>query len=82
MSSIKNRIVRLELGQPSQRQQERLLARIERGRERVKMMGGEIREWSDEQRSLWAGKSIGEIIAAVRANVGASRTGGNAGAEG
>lgn len=72
MNSIKNRIVRLELGQPSPRQQERLLARIERGRERVKAMGGEVREWSDGSDSALAGRSIAEIIAEVRTRLGIS----------
>lgn len=69
MNSIKNRIVRLELGQPSPRQRERLLARIERGRERVNAMG-EVREWLDGNEPALAGHSIAETIAVARARVG------------
>ncbi len=75
MNSIKNRIVKLELRQPSPRQQERLLARIERGRGRVMSMGGEVREWSNGADPALAEYPIAETIAVVRARVGMSSEG-------
>lgn len=68
MRGIENRIVRLEHSRPHPAKTERLLERMARGRERVAALGGEVRQSTPEERAL-AGKSIPEIIAAVRALV-------------